>query len=64
METKTIATKLDMLKFLLNFEGCFVADVVGKKGGLITWWKINAQVWVLNFSQCHIMVVVKDEHQH
>lgn len=49
-ETKTIAAKLDRLKFLLSFEGCFVVDVVGKKEGLIMLWKKADQARVLNFS--------------
>lgn len=58
---KTVAAKFVKVEYLLNYEGRFVVDAVGRNGDLAMLWKHSDQVRVLNYSQRHIMVNVEDE---
>lgn len=39
IETKANASRLDNVKRMLDFDGCFVVEIVGRKGGLALLWK-------------------------
>ncbi|XP_042982759.1 uncharacterized protein LOC122311987 [Carya illinoinensis] len=56
IETKANASRLDGVRRRLGFEGCFVVEAVGRKGGLALLWREEVGVEVYNFSQWHISV--------
>ena len=35
--------KVEQVRAVLDFEGCFVVDAVGHSGGLVMFWKIAAE---------------------
>ncbi|XP_042939597.1 uncharacterized protein LOC122274643 [Carya illinoinensis] len=57
------ASKLERLKRGLGMEGCFVVDLVGKKGGLALYWKNNEEVEIKSYSTWHINAEVSEEGQ-
>ncbi|XP_042944707.1 uncharacterized protein LOC122278595 [Carya illinoinensis] len=61
METKMNSKKAEKVKRSLKGDGFFVAEPVGKKGGLIMWWDQNVTAEVANYSHRHISLWIYDE---
>ncbi|KAF5449972.1 hypothetical protein F2P56_030362 [Juglans regia] len=63
METKLVASKVEGIKRRLGWEGCFVVDPMGRKGGLALLWCKEKEVEILNYSQHHINAMVRSEEK-
>lgn len=62
-ETKTRSYKIAGLQRRLDMEGCLVVDSVGRKGGLVFFWKKESGVKVINNSNWHISVHVTGDRR-
>lgn len=63
METKLKVSRIEKMKDQLRFEGYFSIDAIGRSGDLALLWKEEVLVSVVNFSQRHVTVEVKDENR-
>lgn len=54
METKLLASKFEGIRCKLRFGGCFVVDLMGRKGGLALLWEKEVDIEIINYSQHHI----------
>lgn len=61
-ETFSKRDKVEHLRSLLAFEGCFVVDAQGHSGGLAMLWKFEKEGSVLSFSQSHIDLQIQVEN--
>jgi hypothetical protein len=59
METKLRKEKMVNIRCKLGFSGMFVVDSVGKGGGMALLWGDEICVTIQNFSQHHIIGVIK-----
>ena len=59
METKIRGKRVENLKGLLGFTGCFVVDSLGLSGGIGLFWTGELHVELQNYSQKHIDVTVR-----
>ena len=59
METKIRGKRVENLKGLLGFTGCFAVDNVGLSGGIGLFWTRELHVELKNYSQTHIDVTVR-----
>lgn len=64
METKLRSELCVRLKKRLSWEGCFLMEPVGKKGGLALWWNSRVKVDFLNYTQRHISVGILEEGEN
>jgi len=62
METKTYGNTYDKVKSILEFDGGFFVDSIGKSGGLALMWKEGLDVAVLSYSTGHIDVRIAEEN--
>lgn len=53
-ETKVTNFICDNWRVRLGFSGQLVVDAIGKKGGLILWWKNEVVVSISSYSKGHI----------
>lgn len=58
-ETKLHKCDFDRISKRLNMAGCFVVDVVGRKGGLALLWSDECDVDVQSFLQNHVDSLIK-----
>ncbi|KAL5571056.1 hypothetical protein UlMin_020653 [Ulmus minor] len=58
-ETKLVAGQCKNLKQKLGYDGCFVRDNIGRKGGLILLWKESVEVVIQSTLAGHIDALVK-----
>ena len=59
METKIQGKRVESLKNLLGFTGCFAVDSNGLIGGIGMYWNDSVHVELKNYSKAHIDVYVK-----
>ena len=57
-ETKLVSGQCRNFKYTFGFEGCFVQDCTGRKGGLILLWKDLLKVEIKSCSAGHIDAIV------
>ncbi|KAL5569458.1 hypothetical protein UlMin_026033 [Ulmus minor] len=57
-ETKLVSGQCRNFKHTLGFEGCFVKDYIGRKGGLILLWKDPLKVEIKSCSSGHIDAII------
>ena len=60
-ETKLIATQCGKLRTTLGFDGCYVRDSEGRKGGLILLWKEPMKVAIQSSSSGHIDAIISHD---
>ncbi|XP_041001144.1 uncharacterized protein LOC121246895 [Juglans microcarpa x Juglans regia] len=63
METKLVACKVEGINRRLGWEGCFVVDLLKRKGGLALLWCRDKDAEILNYSQHHINATVMSEEK-
>ncbi|KAL5539433.1 hypothetical protein UlMin_045908 [Ulmus minor] len=63
-ETKLVAGQCKNLKQKLGYDGCFVRDCIGRKGGLILLWKESVEVVIQSTSAGHIDALVSQAERH
>lgn len=64
MKTKTDILRLERVKRRLRFDGCFIVNILGRKGGLALLWKFKSEVEIKSFSQRHISAMVEDSRNN
>jgi len=52
--------KIEVLKYTLSFDSCFIVDRLGRGGGLAFLWKKSVNCTITNYSQNHIDIKVDD----
>ncbi|KAL5579373.1 hypothetical protein UlMin_011815 [Ulmus minor] len=57
-ETKLVSGQCRNFKYTFGFEGCFVQDCIGRKGGLILLWKDPLKVEIKSCSARHIDAII------
>ncbi|KAL5580419.1 hypothetical protein UlMin_012861 [Ulmus minor] len=57
-ETKLVSGQCRNFKYTFGFEGCFVQDCIGRKGGLILLWKDPLKVEIKSCSAGHIDAII------
>ncbi|XP_042964646.1 uncharacterized protein LOC122298864 [Carya illinoinensis] len=53
--------RLESMKRRLGMEGCLAVDPVGKKGGLVLFWRYEEEVKIKNYSSWHINAEIREE---
>lgn len=62
-ETLCNENKVQEVRRVLGFEGCFVVDKQGRSGGLALLWRKNSLCEVQNYSQNFINTIVREDSQ-
>ncbi|KAL5576765.1 hypothetical protein UlMin_018464 [Ulmus minor] len=62
-ETKLVARQCQNMRSQLGFDGCYVQDSIGRKGGLILLWKSPMMAEVLSSSMGHIDAVISHDQR-
>jgi hypothetical protein len=61
METLSTKKYLENIKIRIGFDGLFVAEPVGRSGGLALLWKKECDIEIYNYSRHHINAIVRDD---
>ncbi|XP_042983266.1 uncharacterized protein LOC122312668 [Carya illinoinensis] len=61
VETKANKSRMETVRQVLKFDGCFVVESLGLCGGLAILWKEEWQVRVINYTRWHISAMVMDK---
>lgn len=56
-----LTTRLEYVRYLLDFEGCFTVDAIGHSGGLAILWKNYDMGMILSFNNSFIDMKVSFE---
>ncbi|CAI9764609.1 unnamed protein product [Fraxinus pennsylvanica] len=59
-ETKLHRKKMENLRVNNRFDNCFVVDCVGRSGGLAVLWMEDINAEIVNFSNSHISLSIKN----
>lgn len=59
METKCGSKKLEYLKHKIGYPNMFCVNSIGRKEGLVMLWKVEENIEVINYSNHHIHLSVK-----
>lgn len=62
-ETKLNTFQCQRWKYVLNFDGHFIVDSIGSRGGFMLLWKNSIDYSIKSFSQGHIDCIIK-QAQH
>lgn len=60
METKLSYFCAQAVTRKFRYEGCIVVESIGRNGGLVLLWKQQDQIELVNYSQRHINIIIKD----
>lgn len=50
---------VERAKRILQMDGCFVVDPLGRNGGLVVLWRRDIEVEIVNYSTNHVHIKVK-----
>ncbi|XP_042964718.1 uncharacterized protein LOC122298940 [Carya illinoinensis] len=64
METKLSQARATKVARKARFERCVAVDAVGRSGGLMLMWKQDVQLELINYSQRHINVLMKNDESN
>jgi len=54
LETKVDSSRIESIRGEIKIDGCFAVDRLGKRGGLVVFWKGSKVVILIRCSQNHV----------
>lgn len=62
-ETLAVASRVEEIRVKLNFQSCFNVSCVGRSGGVCVFWRVSTLCDIVNYSNNHISLFVKDSNR-